>query len=215
MDLSPELATFIGVAIATIISTLIARRGKKEARIEAEQSHQSFMEKYAEEARQREIKQRGEDAERIASREKRIEKLETDMDELSQQREADAAKIAALEAQNVTDRDAAQRRMGELEAELAILRQRVEDLDAENARLKNERDAGKERERQLQAKVEKQEHEIAELNRRIAILEAEKGTLERLFDKLELVKVQVRADEPAPALSAPVEPPAEEKKDTP
>jgi chromosome segregation ATPase len=191
------IGTIIGAAISAFISTLIARRGKKEAKQEAEQSQQSFMEKYAEEARQREIRQREEDAERITSREKRIEKLETDMDELSQQREADAAKIAALEAQNVTDRDAAQKRMGELEAELAQLRRRVEDLDKENERLKKERDAGQERERQLQAKVEKQEHEIAELNRRIAILEAEKGVLERLFDKLDVVKVQVKTDEAA------------------
>jgi chromosome segregation ATPase len=191
------IGTIIGAAISAFISTLIARRGKKEAKQEAEQSQQSFMEKYAEEARQREIRQREEDAERITSREKRIEKLETDMDDLSQQREADAAKIAALEAQNVTDRDAAQKRMGELEAELAQLRRRVEDLDKENERLKKERDAGQERERQLQAKVEKQEHEIAELNRRIAILEAEKGVLERLFDKLDVVKVQVKTDEAA------------------
>ena len=89
--------------------------------------------------------------------------------------------------------------MAFVDNELGALRKRADDLEAENARLKQERDAQTERARLLQVQVEKQDAEIRELNRRIAVLEAEKSALERLFEKLEVVRVQVsEAHPPAP-----------------
>ena len=107
MDAS-TLGTILGVAAAAFVSYLISNRGKKETKKETkaevetevktqvEQAQKSFEETYAADAYARDQKQREADAIRIADRERRIAQLEARVDQSDEQREADAAKIAAL-----------------------------------------------------------------------------------------------------------------------
>lgn len=223
----------IGVAFATAITTFLATWPVISARIrkaraaaaelaveakteasaelqsavknEVEQAQLSFQEKYTADAYERDRRQREADAERIAKREQRIEKLEASMEDLLDQREADAAKIAGMEEQI----DAARRAELRLQGEIDTLTRRVDELVRENKRLAAERDAGKAREHDLAQRVQGQQAEIADLQKRIVALEAEKAVYERLLDRLQLVKVEVAPDEatvePAPDVTETVE----------